>query len=74
MVRRDGAFVKTERIKTITRQIARSFPGEIDIEKMIIWIEVNIGLSPGRAREYIEKACIVQDWNILEGQIVVKNE
>jgi len=70
MVRRDGAFVKTQRIKQIVREIARQPPGPVSLDRMVTWVEVNIGLSTRRALEYIEKACLAQGWLVTNGEIM----
>jgi len=74
MSRRDGAFIKTERIKRIAKEIAKQAPKNVEIEKVLMWIEANIGLSPKRSLEYLNLACASQGWIILLGEGLIRFE
>ena len=69
MVRHDGSFVRLERMTQIAKQIAKCFPTPVDYHKMVLWVEMNIGLTADKASEYIEKICETHDWVIEDGQI-----
>lgn len=64
--RKDGGFIKTQRIAYIKKRIIQQSPNKINIKNLITWIEGSIGLSKRRAREYIEVA--------ISGLDIVKDE
>ncbi len=72
-MRKDGSFIKTERLKQISTQIAISMSMDSDkkvsLEKILLWIEFNIGLSREKAIDYVDKVLIVKDWGVKDGFI-----
>jgi hypothetical protein len=70
-MRRDGSFVKVERINQIRREIAKNLPNPVDLEKLRIWVECNIGLSKQKAEEYIDIVVSSAGWIIVDGKIVI---
>jgi hypothetical protein len=72
MLRKDGSYVKIQRQKLIQKQIQSCFPKEVDVEKMILWTKLNIGLTREKAEEYINDVVEGNGWIVVEGKI--KNE
>lgn len=72
-MRKDGSFVKTERLRNISTQIAKAFnqsdEKKVDLAVLISWIEMNIGLTKARALEYIDTCCSVHGWSIIDGKL-----
>jgi len=68
-MRRDASYIKVERLALITKKIAKQFPEPVDFHKLVLWIEMEIGLSGEKACEYVEKVCEVHDWEIEDGKI-----
>lgn len=68
-MRKDGAYIKLERIKQIQKQIVSSFPGEVDFNKIVLWAEMNIGLTNETAQEYVTKIVEVNGWVLENGKI-----
>lgn len=57
-MRKDGAYVKKQRIDLITRYIAGHIEsGKLPIRRVILFAEMTIGLSESRAKEYVSKIC-----------------
>ncbi len=52
MVRKDGAYLKTERIAKIRQIIVRNTP--VEKNKLISHIEATIGLTKKRIEEYLD--------------------
>lgn len=71
-MRKDGSFVKVERLSQIRKQIAKELPEPVDLEKLQLWVECTIGLSEQKTREYIEKAVASGGWYIIDGKIVAE--
>lgn len=69
MVRHNGSFVRLERMTQIAKQIASQFPAPVDYHKLVLWIELNIGLTADKASEYIEKICEGHGWVVEDGKI-----
>jgi hypothetical protein len=69
-MRKDGSYVKVERIAQIRKEIVKGFPEPVDFEKLKLWIECSIGLSEEKAEQYIEKAVSSGGWFIIDGKIV----
>ena len=61
-MRKDGSFVKTERMKEIAKLISQAFPEGADYKKLVLGIEVHMGLTNAKAREYIDKVVESQGW------------
>lgn len=74
MVKRDGAFLKTQRITKIGQHIAKNISKGVDYEGLLTWIEATIGLTNMKAREYVAIACRVHAWEIKKGVIEVATE
>ena len=68
-MRRDGSFVKVERISQIRKEIAKLLPDPVDVEKLKLWVECNIGLSKQKTEEYVELAIRTAGWIIEDGKI-----
>ena len=68
-MRKDGSFIKTERLAQIAKQIVKGFPEPVDYHKLVLWVEMNIGLRADTASEYITKICEAHDWAIEDGKI-----
>lgn len=71
-MRKDGSFVKVERLSQIRKEIASQFPEPVLFEKLKLWVECNIGLSEEKAGEYIEKAVASAGWFIIDGKILAE--
>jgi len=69
-MRKDGAFIKVERLAQIRKEIASKFPEPVDIKMLQLWVECNVGLSEEKSKEYIEKAVASAGWSIIDGKIV----
>jgi len=41
----------------------------VDLEKLVLWCEFELGLSERTARQYIELVCKIHGWPIREGRI-----
>lgn len=68
-MRKDGSYVKVERLSQIKKEIAKRFPNPISFNDMILWVEVGIGLTPEKAKDYIEKIVAASGWVIFDGNI-----
>lgn len=69
MMRRDGSFVKSERLKIISKQIKQELPNPVDLKKLRLWIEINIGLTPEKAESYISVVVEANGWVVNDGKI-----
>lgn len=69
MVRQDGSFVKIQRHVEISKQIAKHLPAPVSYEKTLLWIRVNIGLSPTKAIEYLQDVLDSHGWVVEDGVI-----
>jgi hypothetical protein len=69
MVRKDGAFIKSQRLITIGREVAKHMPNGVPYDKIIMWIEWNIGLSKVKATEYLDAVIERYDWAVEDGVI-----
>lgn len=54
MVRRDATFIRLQRIKRITKLIAKNIEAGINHKNLIIQIQYTIGLTRERAEEYVD--------------------
>jgi hypothetical protein len=68
-MRKDGAFVKLDRIRQIQKEITKCFPKEVELNRIILWTEMNIGLTQEKAEEYITKIIDANGWVLSEGKI-----
>ena len=76
-MKQDASFVKTRRLEQIAKQIAKGFSSapEIHLKKLMLWIEMNIGLTKIRALEYIETVCEAKGWELdQDKEIITKGE
>lgn len=69
MVRKDGAFIKKQRLMEISKSIARTFPDGIDYEKFVKRVQFDLGLREQTARDYINLVLEAQGWTAREGVI-----
>jgi hypothetical protein len=69
-MRKDGSYVKVERLSLIRKEIAKQFPNPVEVSKVELWVECNIGLTPEKARDYIDKAVAAAGWVITDGKIL----
>jgi hypothetical protein len=72
-LRKDGAYVKKSRINTIAVYISNHKP--VALKTVVLFAELQIGLSEKRAREYIDKICEAYGYEIKDNVIkAIKNE
>lgn len=74
---KNGAYFKTKRLAQISREIAKrlSKGKKINLDAFAIWIEVNLGLTNKKAREYIELSSKTHNWHIdKKGFLVLEEE
>lgn len=73
-VRKDGAFIKKERLKQLTRFVVQNLPA--NKERVLSYAEIEIGLSRKRAQEYLDLCAHFYGWTYKDGmvQAVPKNE
>ena len=72
MVKKDSAWLKTERLKIIARSLATMITQnkKVDYEHFITLIEYEHGLTRKKAKYYIDLICKTHDWEIeYEGDI-----
>lgn len=63
MVRKDGTWVKIQRLTQITQFVAKAMgEGKVEMEKTLVWIQYELGLTEQRAREYLGLIMIKQGW------------
>jgi len=68
--RRDGAYFRKMRLDAIRRELARHMPDGVHVEKMILWIMVEFGLTRKKAEEYLKLVVETGDFTIRDGKIV----
>jgi hypothetical protein len=68
-VRKDGAFIKLERLRQIKTEIVKGFPEPADYQRIVLWTEMNIGLSTEKALEYVNKLIAANGWVLDNGKI-----
>jgi len=68
--RRDGTYWRRMRIRQIREEIAKHMPEGISIERMLLWIQVEMGLTRRKAEEYLRLAVESGDFTIKDGKIV----
>jgi hypothetical protein len=68
-MRKDGSFIKLERLKQIKTQVAKNLPNPVSIDKTVIWIQLNIGLTEERAKEYLDLVVEGAGWVVSDGAI-----
>ena len=69
--RRDGGFVRSERLLRIAKQIAIGInqAKTVSVEQINLWIQLNIGLTEKRAGEYIDTVVRAKGWVLRDGYI-----
>jgi len=72
-MRHDGSFVKVERLSQIKKEIAKQFPNPVVLADISLWVELNIGLSEEKTKEYIEKVVAGAGWTINDGKILAES-
>jgi hypothetical protein len=70
-VRRDGSFVRSQRLLDISRLIAKAFSIDkrCNIEDLKLNIAMNIGLTEKTALQYVDLVCRAKGWTIKDGFI-----
>lgn len=74
MVRKDSGYLKTMRLGEIKREMAKTIAKGIDPDRLLDWIEVNLGLRRETAKEYVDLIVRTQGWAVFEGKIVADLE
>ena len=69
MVRRDSSMLKAERLARIRTQMMMNLKDVVKIDKLLDWIELNIGLSRRKAKEYVELIIRSEGWVQSDGKI-----
>ena len=71
--RRDGSYVRSERLVQIARQIAyritNSKTKQCSIEELNLWIQFDLGLTEKRATEYVDLVVRAKGWLKKDGFI-----
>jgi len=63
MVKKDGGWVRTQRLMQIAKHIASAMnEGKVAVDKTIVWIQWEMGLTESKAREYLGLVMIKQGW------------
>ena len=62
MVRRDAALLRKQRLQEIERRMAQGISRGIDLDKLLDWIEYEIGLTRKTAMRYVELIVRKQGW------------
>ena len=72
-MRKDGAYVKTQRIQEIKKQIVKCFPAKVSFRKIQLWSMMNQGLTEQTSTRYIENLIEAEGWHLtLENEIVAE--
>jgi len=71
--KRDGSWVKTQRINQITQKIAPDINNgkKVNLKKLFAWISITIGLTNKTATTYLEELATVYDW-IIDDKFIYK--
>ena len=69
MVRKDGSYVKTQRMRRIAAFIAKADGDKIKTDKLLAWIEVNVGLTKAKAKQYVATLALAFDWKEKDGYL-----
>lgn len=70
-IRRDSAFLRSQRIKKITTEMAKKITTGLRLRGLLIWIQIEIGLSENKAREYVDLICEAKGWKLNNGGISI---
>ena len=68
MVRKDGKYLKQQRMQDISKAIAKSFPDGLDYDKLINQLEFR-GYREDTAIKYVDVVIKFQGWIIVDGTI-----
>jgi len=72
MFRKDGSWVKKQKIEEVWKKISAEFPNTISVEKLVLWCEVELGLSKQKAYEYLDLVARIH--NLAVDQGIIKQE
>lgn len=69
--RRDGSFVRSQRLLDISRLIAKAFSQDrkCNVETLKLTIAMEIGLTEKTALQYIDLVCRAKGWVVKDGDI-----
>ena len=70
MVGKDAGFVKTTRIKEIKREMAQTISKGIAKDRLLDWIEINVGLTRLTATSYVDLVIRSSGWVEIDGKIL----
>lgn len=74
-MRKDGAYIKSQRIKRLTKYILGESGKErkpVLLRTVTIYAEMEIGLSEYRALSYVQRICEAYEWAINGAFIVLR--
>lgn len=73
-VRRDGSFIRSQRLIQIGKRIAVGLSEfkTVDVEQLILWIQMNLGLTEKRASEYVAVVVKAKGWVLKDGEITAE--
>lgn len=72
MVRKDGAWIKQQRIKKICTHTAKEIEnGPRTLSSILSWVEINIGLNRHKAFEYTLLCAKTYGWVIDEDSDII---
>jgi len=74
VVRKDSGYLKTMRLGEIKREMAKTIANGIDCDRLLDWIEINLGLKRETAKDYVALIMRTQGWVTFEGKIVADIE
>lgn len=74
LVRKDAGHHKKMRLQEIKREMAKAIKNGIDRERLLDWIEFNLGLTRKTAAEYVGLIMRVEGWIYLDGKILSEIE
>lgn len=69
-MRKDGSWVKSQRLQEISRMIAPTMPDGCNYKKLLVKIQFEIGLTESRAEEYVDLVCLAKGWIHKDEKIV----
>ena len=74
-IRKDGAFIKKQRLNKISKYVVKAAAkGPLSMKKVLAWIQVNVGLTPPKAREYLEVLIDAYEWIVEKNGLTVPKE
>jgi hypothetical protein len=75
-IRRDGAFVRQQRLMMIAKEIAKkvsyTFEKCCNVEDLVNWTKFELGLTEKCARNYIDTVVAAKGWFYVDGAIVTE--